>query len=616
MEGLADALLRDLLTRAGGYDGAVCQFIRVSGTALPKKTFRRVCPELDDGGRTPAGTPVAVQLLGSCPARLGETAARLAELSPCGIDLNFGCPAPTVNRHGGGAALLDDPELLRRIAESVRRAVPEAIPVTAKMRLGVRDTARTLDCAAALETGGVAALVVHPRTGIEGYRPPAHWEWIARVREAVSVPVIGNGEIWSVADYLRCREIAGCGGVMIGRGAVADPFLAQRIRQSADGREAGNIAAGSPEDWARLSALLREFWQRVQSRVTARHAPGRLKLWLNLLRRAYPQADALYRRIRACNDVGGVSAALDACAVQEAMPPETEPSAGPRYSSPQPLPGAPEEEEAERLESRLKSPLSLRERGRGKGEQPKKPLQSSVSRAPTSNQNEIHRNLAALLERRWQTPFRKPYAVYNRAAFAASVERWQRTAPGAPLILDTGCGTGESSLVLASRFPDHYVIGVDQSWTRLRRRLAAQEAKAAPPDWPPNVGFARADGVDYVRLLCDAGIRLTRHYLLYPNPWPKLGQLARRWHAHPVFPTLLELGGVLECRSNWRIYVEEFCFAVGALSKYETRCEPFVPVSPLTPFERKYHASGHDLYRAVVDLRDLSPFRLAEAEPA
>jgi tRNA-dihydrouridine synthase C len=322
MEGLADALLRDLLTRVGGYDGAVCPFIRVSGTVLPKKTFRRVCPELNDGGRTPAGTPVAAQLLGSCPVCLGKTAARLSELAPFAIDLNFGCPAPTVNRHGGGAALLDDPELLRHIAESVRRATPETIPVTAKMRLGVRDTARTLDCAAALQAGGVAALVVHPRTGIEGYRPPAHWEWIARVREAVSVPVIANGEIWSVADYRRCREVSGCAGVMLGRGAVADPFLVQRIRQDAAGRRTDDT--GSPEDWARLSALLREFWQRMRLRVTARHAPGRLKLWLNLLRRGYPQADALYHRIRASNDVGTVSAALDA--FEGALPPQTPPA--------------------------------------------------------------------------------------------------------------------------------------------------------------------------------------------------------------------------------------------------------------------------------------------------
>ena len=312
MEGLADALLRDLITRAGGYDGAVCEFIRVSGSTLPVRTFRRVCPELNAGGRTPCGTPVVVQLLGSCPERLGETAARLARLSPCGIDLNFGCPAPTVNRHGGGAMLLDDPGLLLRIAEAVRRAVPEAIPVTAKMRLGIRDTARTLECAAALQAGGMAALVVHARTKVEGYRPPAHWEWIGRVREAVAVPVIANGEIWSPDDYARCRAVSGCADVMLGRGAVADPFLARRIRRG----ELGD-AQDPARDWAELSILLLEFWQRVSARVAARHAPGRLKLWLNLLRRGYPQADALYHRIRACSDVGAVFAALVAATAAE-----------------------------------------------------------------------------------------------------------------------------------------------------------------------------------------------------------------------------------------------------------------------------------------------------------
>lgn len=304
MEGLADSLLRDLLTRVGGYDGAVCEFVRVSGSALPLRTFRRICPELANGSRTPNGTPVAVQLLGSHPERMAETAARLSVLSPAAIDLNFGCPAPTVNRHGGGAMLLDDPQLLQRIAESVRRAVPDAIPVTAKMRLGISDTAKTLDCAAALESGGVASLVVHARTKVEGYRPPAHWEWIARVREAVSVPVVANGEVWSEADYVRCREVTGCADVMIGRGAVADPFLVRRIRQ---GRR---HEVGRDDEWLEMSGLLREFWQRVQLCVMPCHAPGRLKLWLHSLRRAFPQADALYCRIRSCNDVRAVSAAL------------------------------------------------------------------------------------------------------------------------------------------------------------------------------------------------------------------------------------------------------------------------------------------------------------------
>ena len=314
MEGLADSLLRDLLTRAGGYDMAVSEFVRVSGNPLPLRTFRRICPELENGSRTRAGTPVLVQLLGSHPERMAETAARLATLAPAGIDLNFGCPAPTVNRHGGGAMLLADPELMRRIALSVRGAVPAGIPVSAKMRLGIADTQKTLECAAALESGGVCSLVVHARTKLEGYRPPAHWEWIARVREAVSVPVVANGEIWTVGDYLRCRAVTGCADVMLGRGAVADPFLARRICAVCDGME---LEASIDAAWSELIPLLDEFWLRVQQRVTARHAPGRLKLWLNSLRRTYPQAEALYQRVRGLRDIAEVGRVL---ADEKALP--------------------------------------------------------------------------------------------------------------------------------------------------------------------------------------------------------------------------------------------------------------------------------------------------------
>lgn len=164
MEGLADDILRDVLTRAGRYDWCVTEFVRVTGTLLPRRSFSRVCPELLNGARTAAGTPVRVQLMGSDPDCLAENAARLAELQPAGIDLNFGCPAPLVNRHRGGAALLDEPELLHRIAAAVRDAVPRELPVTAKMRLGIDDTARALDCARALEAGGAQELVVHART--------------------------------------------------------------------------------------------------------------------------------------------------------------------------------------------------------------------------------------------------------------------------------------------------------------------------------------------------------------------------------------------------------------------------------------------------------------------
>jgi len=309
MEGLADYVLRDVLTRVGGYDGAVTEFVRVSGTLLPPRTFRRICPELANASRTSAGTPVVVQLLGSDPACMADNAAQLAELSPAGIDLNFGCPAPTVNRHGGGAMLLAEPERLLRIAEAVRRAVPLDIPFTAKMRLGVCDTAKALDCARALEAGGVVALVVHARTKADGYKPPAHWEWVARIRDVVQLPVTANGEVWTTDDYARCRAVSGSADVMIGRGAVADPFLARRIRVVAGGGQPGQERAA---DWRELLPLLGEYWHLVQLKVEPRHAPGRLKLWLAALRRTFAEAEALYAAVRTLRGIAETTRMLEA----------------------------------------------------------------------------------------------------------------------------------------------------------------------------------------------------------------------------------------------------------------------------------------------------------------
>lgn len=304
MEGLADDILRDVLTRIGGYDWCVCEFIRVSDTVLPDRTFKRVCPELKHGSRTAAGTPVRVQLMGSHPQRLAENAARLAALRPAGIDLNFGCPAPLVNRHRGGAALLDEPELLLRIAREVRRAVPAGMPYSAKMRLGVNDPGRAVECAQALVAGGVDELVVHGRTKVDGYRPPARYPWIARVREAVNVPVIANGEIWTPADYERCRDETGCPDVMLGRGAIADPLLARRIR---------GAAAGGWDDL--MVPALGEFWAAVRRKVLPHHAPGRLKQWLGLLRRASPEAEALHLAVRPLRRAEEIDALLAAAGI-------------------------------------------------------------------------------------------------------------------------------------------------------------------------------------------------------------------------------------------------------------------------------------------------------------
>ena len=182
MEGLLDCTLRDALTQVGGVQRCVSEFIRVTDQLLPLRSFTRVAPELLNGGFTPAGVPLRPQLLGSDPACLAENAARLAAISPHGVDLNFGCPAKTVNRHRGGAVLLDEPQLLHAITAAVRRAVPAHLPVSAKMRLGYMDDARAIECAQALAAGGAGEIVVHARTRAQGYRPPAHWERVADIR--------------------------------------------------------------------------------------------------------------------------------------------------------------------------------------------------------------------------------------------------------------------------------------------------------------------------------------------------------------------------------------------------------------------------------------------------
>ena len=309
MEGLMDHSLRDVLTRVGGYDRCVSEFIRVNDRLLPARVFVRLMPELLNASRTAAGVPVRAQLLGSDPACLADNAARLAELGAEGIDLNFGCPAKTVNRHRGGAVLLDEPELVGAIVAAVRAAVPARLPVSAKMRLGNRDEERMLDAARAISAGGACELVVHARTKTQGYRPPAFWDRIAMIRAAVSVPVVANGEIWTLADALRARVESGGQALMLGRGAVADPGLAWAIRAH-DAIAAGTAAVRGPVAWAELRPLLALYWTRISRHTEPRHCPGRIKQWLNLLRRHHPQAQQLFDELRALMEPALVAARL------------------------------------------------------------------------------------------------------------------------------------------------------------------------------------------------------------------------------------------------------------------------------------------------------------------
>ena len=302
MEGLLDFVLRDILTRVGGVDRCVSEFIRITDTLLPERVFLREVPELLHGGKTASGVPVRPQLLGSDPVCLADNAALLATLGADGIDLNFGCPSPVVNRHRGGSALLDEPEVLFRIVAAVRHAVPKHLPVSAKMRLGMNDDTRAEECALAIEAGGASELVVHARTKVDGYRPPAYWHRVGDIRRVVKLPLAANGEIWTVADAKACVDISGCSALMLGRGMVANPGLAQAILaaqtpQQSDGTGRVTLPAQSLP-WNGLLPLIFDFWRMVCLHLPLDQQTGRLKQWLNLLRRVYPQAQQAFDAVR------------------------------------------------------------------------------------------------------------------------------------------------------------------------------------------------------------------------------------------------------------------------------------------------------------------------------
>jgi tRNA (guanine-N7-)-methyltransferase len=236
------------------------------------------------------------------------------------------------------------------------------------------------------------------------------------------------------------------------------------------------------------------------------------------------------------------------------------------------------------------------------------------SRPVFSAQASIHRRLARTVQRHADSPFLRPIAAFNREAFEASLAAW-RADGGKPLILDAGCGVGLSTRHLAAAFPDHFVIGVDRSSDRVERQTRWPSAACA------NWVCVRADLVDYWRLMLGAGVHPERHYLLYPNPWPKQDHLGRRWHGHPVFPTLVALGGYFECRSNWRIYIEECAAALGQLTGMTVASEPYLAAADsgvhgqgsITPFERKYSLSGHALWRCRATLARGSAHQLTAA---
>lgn len=217
----------------------------------------------------------------------------------------------------------------------------------------------------------------------------------------------------------------------------------------------------------------------------------------------------------------------------------------------------------------------------------------------SSRQVTSHGRLDDIVRRHLQMGWKAP--LHAPTARALEPLLHELTGNLRPLLLDSGCGDGRSTLRLAYRYPDHIVVGLDKSAARLQRLAPGGLLRRG------HLWLIRAEVADAWRLLVDAGAQVSQHFLLYPNPWPKPTHVQRRWHAHPVFPWLLALGGRLELRSNWSVYVREFDRALYLAGRHAAidLVEGDEPL--LTPFERKYHESGHTLWRLRCNLQDVVP---------
>lgn len=222
MEGVGDFHFRKAMASVGGFDEAVREFLRVPINAHVKSlAVRYQADEI-------APNPLVAQLMGSDPELMADMAFEMASRGAPRIDLNCGCPSNTVTGRGAGSSLLKNPESLYRLAKAMVEAV--SIPVTAKLRSGFDDISLFKENLLAAQESGIRFLTLHPRTKVDGYGPPARWDLIAEAKSLLKIPVVGNGDILTVDDALRMLKETRCDALMIGRGAVTNPFIFHEIK--------------------------------------------------------------------------------------------------------------------------------------------------------------------------------------------------------------------------------------------------------------------------------------------------------------------------------------------------------------------------------------------------
>ena len=222
MEGVGDSCFRKAVASIGGFDEAVRDFLRVPSNAHVKSLSKVYCStELSP-------IPLAAQIMGSDIDLMAAMAQELVLRGAPRIDVNCGCPSPTVTGRGAGSSLLKDPNVLFEVAKSVVNAV--GIPVTVKMRSGYQDISLFKENLLAAQESGVRYITLHPRTKVDAYGPPARWDLIAEAKSLLKIPVVGNGDILNIEDALNMLRTTGCDALMIGRGSIINPFIFKQIR--------------------------------------------------------------------------------------------------------------------------------------------------------------------------------------------------------------------------------------------------------------------------------------------------------------------------------------------------------------------------------------------------
>ena len=262
MEGVGDRCFRKAMAFVGGMDRAVTEFIRVPREAHVKSLAKvYLANEL-------SSFPLTAQIMGGEPDLMAEMALELEKRGADHIDINCGCPSNTVTGRGAGSSLLKDPRHLYEVAKSVKTAIN--IPLSLKLRSGFDDTSLFEENLLAAQEAGSDFITLHPRTKREGYKPPARWDLIAKAKKLLSIPVIGNGDINTVEDAFNILEQTKCDGLMIGRGALMNPFIFQQIRAQYHQKT-------FTPSWELFEAYLKKFVSMFPVSSLEKHKVNKLK---------------------------------------------------------------------------------------------------------------------------------------------------------------------------------------------------------------------------------------------------------------------------------------------------------------------------------------------------